>query len=84
MSWMLHRSVLPGEQRFDEDRWADDILNECHFDNRLWGYMIQIIEELHTRNPAVFTDGVLYNLMRMGAMDWRGENVRMNQSMQAM
>ena len=61
---MLHRLVLPGEQKFDEDRWADDILNKCHFDNRLWGYTIQIIEELRTCDPAVFTDGVLYNLMR--------------------
>ena len=75
MSRMLHGSVLPGEQRFDEECWADDILNECHFDDRLWGYTIRIVEEFRVRDPAVFTDGVLYNLMRMGAMDWRGENV---------
>ena len=32
----------------------------------------------------VFTDGVLYNLMGMGVIDWTKHNVRMNQSTQAM
>ena len=81
---MLHGAILPREQRFDEERWANDILNECYFDNCLWGYMIRIVEELRVCNPAVFTDGVLYNLMRMGVMDWTEHNIRMNQSTQAM
>ena len=29
-------------------------------------------------------DGVLYNLMWMGVMDWTKHNIRMNQSTQAM
>ena len=29
-------------------------------------------------------DGILYNLMRMGVMDWTENNMRMNQSTQAM
>ena len=81
---MLHGTILPTEQIFNKEHWADDILNECFFDDRLWGYMICIVEELQTHDPAVFTDGVLYNLMQMGVMDWTGENVRMNQSTQAM
>ena len=81
---MLHGAILPGEQRFDKDRWANDILNECHFDDRLWGYTIRVIEELRTRDHAVFTDGVLFNLMRMGVNDWVGENSRGHQSTQAM
>ena len=36
---MLHRVILPGEQRFDKECWANDIRNECYFDDRLWGYM---------------------------------------------
>ena len=72
---MLHGVILPGEQRFNEECWADNILNKCHFDDRLWGYTICIVEELCTHDPAIFTDGVLYNLMRMGVMDWTGENV---------
>ena len=81
---MLHGVILPGEQRFNEECWADDILNECYFDNCLWGYTICIVGELQTCDLAVFTNGVLYNLMRMGMMDWTGENVRMSQSTQAM
>ena len=77
---MLHGAILPGEQRFDKERWANDILNKCHFDDRLWGYTIRVIEELRTRDPAVFTDGVLFNLMRMGVNDWVRENSRGNQS----
>ena len=46
--------------------------------------MIRVMEELRVCDPAVFTDGVLYNLMRMGVMDWTGENARGNQSTQAM
>ena len=81
---MLNGAILPGEQRFSEERWVNDILNECHFNDRLWGYTIRVVEELRTCDPVVFTDGVLYNLMRMGVMDWTGENARGNQSTQAM
>ena len=81
---MAHGAILPGEQHFSEERWAEDILNECHFDDCLWGYTIRISEELRTCNPTVFTDGVLYNLMHIGMMDWSGENMRMSQSTQAM
>ena len=81
---MLYGAILPREQRFDEDRWANDILNECYFDDHLWGYTIQVVKELCTRDPAVFTDGVLFNLMRMGVNDWVGENSQGNQSTQAM
>ena len=72
---MLNGVILPGEQRFNEEHWAEDILNKCHDDDHLWGYTIYIVEELRTCNLAVFTDGVLYNLMRMGVTDWDGENV---------
>ena len=71
---MLHGAILPGEQRFDEECWVNDILNKCHFDDRLWGYTIHIVKELRTHDPVVFTDGVLYNLIRMGVMDWTREN----------
>ena len=81
---MLNGAIPPGEQRFNEDRWVNDILNECYFDDRLWGYTIRVVEELRTHDLVVFTDGVLFNLMRMGVMDWTGENSRGNQSTQAM
>ena len=81
---MLNGAILPGEQRFNKECWINDILNECYFDDCLWGYTIRVVEELCTRDLAVFTDGVLYNLMRMGVMNWTGENARGNQSTQAM
>ena len=81
---MLSRAILPGEQRFNEEHWANDILNKCHYDDHLWGYTICIVEELCTCDPVVFTNGVLFNLMQMGVNDWTGENARGNQSTQAM
>ena len=36
-SRMLHGVILPGEQRFNKEHWADNILNKCFFDNHLWG-----------------------------------------------
>ena len=81
---MLNGVILPGEQRFNEERWAEDILNKCDDDDHQWGYTIHIVKELRTCDLAVFTDRVLYNLMQMGVMDWDGENVQMNQSTQAM
>ena len=71
---MLNGAILPGEQHFSEECWINDILNGCHFDDHLWGYTIRVVEGLRTRDPVVFTDGVLYNLMQMGVMDWTGEN----------
>ena len=81
---MLNGAILPGEQCFSKECWINDILNKCHFDDRLWGYTICVVEELRTRDLVVFTNGVLYNLMRMGVMDWTGENAQGNQSTQAM
>ena len=66
---MVHGAILPGEQRFNKDCWADDILGECYFDDHLWGYTIRVAEEFHMHNPADFTDGVLFNLMWMGTVD---------------
>ena len=63
---MVHRAIPPGEQRFSEDHWADNILGECYFDDSHWGYTICVAEELHKHNPTVFTNGVLFNLMWMG------------------
>ena len=77
---MLYGAILPGEQHFNKQHWAEDILNECFFDNHLWGYTIHITEELQTHDPTVFTNGVLYNLMQMGTIDWNHENNCGNQS----
>ena len=43
---MLSGVILPGEQQFNEEHWVNNILNECYFDDCLWGYTIHVVEEL--------------------------------------
>ena len=64
--------------------WKQSVSTRQYNPDSLWGYTIRVVEELRTRDPAVFTDEVLFNLMRMGVNDWVGENSRGNQSTQAM
>ena len=81
---MMHGVILPGEQQFNEEHWAEDILDECFFDDSLWGYIVHMVEELCTWDPAFFTNGVLFNLMQMGTVDWWNKNNCGPQSTQAM
>ena len=76
--------TLPGQQRPDDDRWCNDILAECHWDNRLWGYVCCVSEEIRTRSAEDFSDPVLFQLLFMGTYDWDGEDRRNDQSTQAM
>ena len=73
---MVHGAILPGEQQSSKEHWAEDILGECYFYDHLWGYIICVAEELYTHNPMVFTNRVLFNLMRMGAIDWGNKNTQ--------
>jgi hypothetical protein len=72
---------LPYEIR-QEPSWRFDNLPDAHSDDRLWGYMIRAAEEFRLGQPE---DPVLYDLMRMGIFDWRGDNdnPRLNQATQA-
>ena len=81
---MRHGSILPGQEHFDLEYWRNDNLEECHFNDRLWGWTCREGEELRVREPGYFTDPVIYNLIRMGVHNWTGANHRGNQSMQAM
>ena len=47
---MLHNA--PDAEHFDENIWMDDLLSEVHNDDRLWGYMIRISEQLRRRVPG--------------------------------
>ena len=76
--------TLPGQQRPDNDRWHNDILTECHWDNRLWGYTCRVSEEIRTCTTEDFTDPVLFQLLFMGMLDWDNENRCNDQSTQAM
>jgi hypothetical protein len=81
---MRHGSILPGQERFDLGRWRNDILEECHYDDKIWGYACRGAEELQIKSVGDYPDPVLFNLFRMGTWDWDGENKQMNQSTQAM
>ena len=79
---MLHNAL--DVEHFDENIWMDDLLSEVHNDDRLWGYMIQISEQLRCRVPGEYGDEVLYQLLCMGVFDWQNEDHRTNASTQAM
>ena len=81
---MRHGLMLPGQQRPDDDRWHNNILAECHWDDRLWGYACCVSEQIRTRSAEDFTDPVLFQLLFMGTYDWDNDNRRNNQSTQAM
>ena len=79
---MLHNA--PDVEHFDENIWMDDLLSEVHNDDRLWGYMIRISEQLHRHIPGEYGDEVLYRLLCMGVFDWQHEDHRTNALTQAM
>ena len=83
-SRMRHRTILPGQQQFDEDRWRNDALKECHFDDQLWGWACRVSEELWIRGTNCPDDIILHDLFQMGVHDWSGENHRNDQNIQAM
>ena len=76
--------MLPGQQRPDDDRWYNDILAECHWDDRLWGYVCCVSEQIRTRSTENITDPVLFQLLFMGTYDWDNKNCCNDQSTQAM
>jgi len=62
---------------------VNDILAECHYDDRLWGFAIRTAETWRTSDRDTWRDPVLALLLRMGSFDWEGEDKLMNQAKQA-
>jgi len=62
---------------------VNDILGECHYDDRLWGFAIRTAKTWRTSNREQWRDPVLALLFRMGSFDWEGEEKLMNQVKQA-
>ena len=83
-SCMCHGTILPGQQHFDEDHWRDDALEECHFDDCLWGWACHANKELQVKDANCPDNIILYDLFQMGVHDWSGENHRNDQNIQAM
>jgi len=70
MDWMLSYDV-------------NDILRECHYDDRLWSFVIRTAETWRTSDRDQWRDPVLALLFRMGLFNWEGEDKLMNQAKQA-
>ena len=70
--------------QFNEDIWKQDNLPEAHFDDALWGFMIQISEQMQICVLGEYGDDVLFCLLHMGVGDWKEPDHRGNQAMTAM
>ena len=62
---------------------VNDILGECHYDDRLWGFAIRTAETWRTSDRDQWRDPVLALLFRMGLFNWEGKDKLMNQVKQA-
>ena len=67
----------------EERRRRDRFLN-LHHDDVLWANMIRAHQDLLALDQKVMTDNVLYDLLKMGILDWSSPNDRLNQTTLAM
>ena len=77
---MLYK--CPAQGVFNVDAWRSTTLDNCHFDDALWGYTV--FDDWLNRDPSQWNDPVLDNLFIVGSLDWIGENYRYAQSIQSM
>jgi len=62
---------------------VNDILGECHYDDRLWGFAIRTAKTWRMSDRDQWRDPVLALLFRMGSFNWEGKDKLMNQAKQA-
>ena len=67
------------EERRKWDRFLD-----LHNDDVLWANMIRANTDLLMMDRKEMTDNVLYDLLKMGVLDWEAPNDRLNQTTPAM
>ena len=67
------------EERRRRDRFLD-----LHNDDVLWANMIRSHQDLLMLDRNVVNDEVLFDLLKMGILDWESPNERLNQTTQAM
>ena len=56
------------------------MLDDCHFDDAIWGYTVCAFDDWKNWDPSQWNDPVLDDLFIMGLLDWIGENHRYAQS----
>ena len=74
--------IFPTVEDADLQQWRDDALIECHNDNALWGFMVQVYETVRRRTENQWDDPVFLRLMQMGYLDWVQPDFRSNPSTQ--
>ena len=67
------------EERRKQDRFLD-----LHNDDILWANMIRAHQDLLMLDRKEMTDDVLYDLLKMGVLDWEAPNDCLNQTTPAM
>ena len=67
-----------------EERRRWDCFLNLHHDDVLWANMIRAQQDLLALDRKVMTDDVLYDLLKMGILDWNTPNNWMNQTTPAM
>ena len=66
---MSYGETLPGEARFDEERWLQDTMPELHKMDTLWAYCIRGAAWFHRLNRQQVNNPVLVRLLEMGLVD---------------
>jgi hypothetical protein len=81
----LYKSILAGEQAFDENRWMRDHFVELHDDDFLWANVCREAKVFkNTLDEETMKDTVLWRLIRLGLYDWDGKtDIQLNQATQA-
>jgi len=67
------------EERRKQDRFLD-----LHNDDVLWANMIRAHQDLLMLDRKEMTDDVLFDLLKMGILDWEAPNDCLNQTTPAM
>jgi len=67
------------EERRKQDRFLD-----LHIDDILWANMIRAHQDLLMLDRKEMTDDVLFDLLKMGILDWEAPNNCLNQTTPAM
>ena len=54
------------------NKWHRDVLPECHYSDKIWGYAVRTSEYL--RGVPAPRDFVLHRMMEIGVEDWDSPN----------
>ena len=76
--------IFPTGTNADLQQWRDNTLIECHNDDALWGFAVQVYEGVQLRTENQWDDLVFLCLVQMGSLDWVHPDFCGNPSTQGM